>query len=121
PQLDEAERGFSFTHDGPLDMRMNNRTGQTAAQWLAKASINEMKEVLHHYGEERHAIQIAKAIATRRKSSPLQTTHNLAQLVSRVVSSRPKAHYPTSMTFQAILNYIKCEREALQSALQLAM
>src|SRR5699024_11810341 len=75
PQLDEAQRGFSFTHDGPLDMRMNNRTGQTAAQWLATASINDMKEVLHYYGEERHAIQIAKAIATRRKSSPLQTTH----------------------------------------------
>src|SRR5690625_6864476 len=76
PQLDEAERGFSFTHDGPLDMRMNNRTGQTAAQWLAKASINDMKEVLHHYGEERHAIQIAKAIATRdRKSTRLNSSH----------------------------------------------
>src|SRR5699024_11657609 len=53
PQLDEADRGFSFTHDGPLDMRMNNRTGQTAAQWLAKASINDMKEVLDRYGVDR--------------------------------------------------------------------
>ncbi|HLR82721.1 MAG TPA: 16S rRNA (cytosine(1402)-N(4))-methyltransferase RsmH [Paenalcaligenes sp.] len=121
PQLDEAERGFSFTHDGPLDMRMNNRTGQTAAQWLAKASINDMKEVLHHYGEERHAIQIAKAIATRRKSSPLQTTHDLAQLVSRVVPSRPKAHHPATRTFQAIRIYINRELEALQAALPLAL
>ncbi|HLR29573.1 MAG TPA: 16S rRNA (cytosine(1402)-N(4))-methyltransferase RsmH [Paenalcaligenes sp.] len=121
PQLDEAQRGFSFTHDGPLDMRMNNRTGQTAAQWLATASINDMKEVLHYYGEERHAIQIAKAIATRRKSSPLQTTHDLAQLVSRVVPSRPKAHHPATRTFQAIRIYINRELEALQAALPLAL
>lgn len=121
PQLDEAERGFSFTRNGPLDMRMNNSTGQTAAQWLAQASINDMKEVIHHYGEERHAFQIAKAIATRRQSSPLQTTHDLAQLVSSIVPTRPQAHHPATRTFQAIRIYINRELEALQAALPLAL
>src|SRR5699024_1770667 len=121
PQLDEAQRGLDFTHDRQLDMRMNNRTGQTAAQWFATASINDMKEVLHYYGEERHAIQIAKAIATRRKSSPLQTTHDLAQLVSRVVPSRPKAHHPATRTFQAIRIYINRELASPQAALPLAL
>src|SRR5699024_12306849 len=115
------ERRSSFTPHRPLDMRINNRTGQTAAQWLSKASINEMKEVLQYYGEERHAIQIAKAIATRRKSSPLQTTHDLAQLVSRVVPSREKAHHPATRTFQAIRIYINRELEALQAALPLSL
>jgi len=121
PQLDEAERGFSFMYDGPLDMRMDDSTGQTAAQWLAKASINDMKEVIEHYGEERYAFQIAKAIATRRQSHPLQTTHDLAQLVARIVPSREKAHHPATRTFQAIRIYINRELEALQAALPLSL
>src|SRR5690625_1965693 len=121
PQLDEAQRGFSFMHDGPLDMRMDNSTGQTAAQWLAQASINEMKEVIQDYGEERHAIQIAKAIATRRQSSPLQTTHDLAQLVARIVPARAQAHHPATRTFQAIRIHINRELEALETTLPLSL
>ncbi|HLS21924.1 MAG TPA: 16S rRNA (cytosine(1402)-N(4))-methyltransferase RsmH [Paenalcaligenes sp.] len=121
PQLDEAQRGFSFTREGPLDMRMDNSRGQTAAQWLATASIDEMKEVIKDYGEERYAFQIAKAIATRRQSSPLQTTHDLAQLVSRIVPTRTQAHHPATRTFQAIRIHINRELEALQTALPLSL
>ncbi|MCQ9615883.1 16S rRNA (cytosine(1402)-N(4))-methyltransferase RsmH [Paenalcaligenes niemegkensis] len=121
PQLDDAERGFSFMRDGPLDMRMNNASGPTAAQWLAEADVDEIKEVIADYGEERFAFQIAKAIAARRESEPLRTTHDLAELVASVVRSREKGHHPATRTFQAIRIYINRELEELAYALPLIL
>ena len=117
PQLDDAERGFSFMREGPLDMRMNNSTGLTAAQWLATADLNEIKEVIADYGEERFAFQIAKAITTRRESSPLHTTYDLAELVASTVRTREKNHHPATRTFQAIRIYLNRELQELTDAL----
>lgn len=117
PQIDDAERGFSFMRDGPLDMRMNNSTGLTAAEWLATADQDEIKEVIADYGEERFAFQIAKAITTRRESSPLHTTYDLAELVAGTVRKREKNHHPATRTFQAIRIYLNRELQELTDAL----
>ncbi|MGG4606107.1 16S rRNA (cytosine(1402)-N(4))-methyltransferase RsmH [Paenalcaligenes sp. Me131] len=121
PQLDDAERGFSFMRNGPLDMRMDNSKGPTAAQWLAEAEVDEIKEVIADYGEERFAFQIAKAITSRRESSPLRTTHDLAELVASVVRSREKGHHPATRTFQAVRIYLNRELEELAHALPLIL
>src|SRR5260364_312422 len=106
PQLDNPARGFSFSADGPLDMRMDPRQGESAAQWLARASQQEMTEVIRRYGEERFAGQIAKAITARRMQSdrygPLARTRELAELVARAVKTRPLGRHPATRTFQAI-------------------
>lgn len=117
PQLDDAERGFSFMRNGPLDMRMDNSSGQTAADWLATADLDELKEVISDYGEERNAFRIAKAITTRRESSPLRTTHDLAELVAGTVRTREKNHHPATRTFQAIRIYLNRELQELEDAL----
>jgi len=117
PQIDDASRGFSFMREGPLDMRMDTSRGVTAAEWLAQASIEEMKEVIKHYGEERFAFQIAKAIDHRRQSSPLCTTLELAELVSTVVRTREKGQHPATRTFQAIRIHINQELEELANTL----
>lgn len=121
PQIDDAERGFSFMRDGPLDMRMDNSSGPTAAEWLATASLNEIKEVIADYGEERFAFQIATAITTRRESSPLRTTHDLAELVASTVRTREKNHHPATRTFQAIRIYLNRELQELTEALPLIL
>lgn len=121
PQLDDAERGFSFMRNGPLDMRMNNSTGPTAAEWLATADLDDIKEVIADYGEERFAFQIAKAITTRRESSPLHTTHDLAELVAGTVRTREKNHHPATRTFQAIRIYLNRELQELTDALPLTL
>lgn len=121
PQIDDAERGFSFMRDGPLDMRMDTTRGDTVAQWLALASIEEMREVIGRYGEERFAFQIAKAIAARRATRPLTTTLDLAELVSSAVRTREKGQHPATRTFQALRIYINRELEELESALQAAL
>ncbi|WP_422245409.1 16S rRNA (cytosine(1402)-N(4))-methyltransferase RsmH [Zwartia sp.] len=118
PQIDDAARGFSFMREGPLDMRMDTTRGETVAQWLALASIDEMREVIVRYGEERFAFQIAKAIAARRATSPLLTTLDLAELVSSTVRTREKSQHPATRTFQALRIYINRELEELESALQ---
>jgi len=118
PQIDDAARGFSFMREGPLDMRMDTTRGETVAQWLALASIDEMREVIVRYGEERFAFQIAKAIAARRATSPLLTTLDLAELVSSTVRTREKGQHPATRTFQALRIYINRELEELESALQ---
>jgi 16S rRNA (cytosine1402-N4)-methyltransferase len=118
PQIDDAERGFSFMRDGPLDMRMDTTRGDTVAQWLALASIEEMQEVISRYGEERFAFQIAKAIAARRATRPLATTLELAELVSGTVRTREKGQHPATRTFQALRIYINRELQELESALQ---
>lgn len=103
--------------DGPLDMRMDTTRGLTAAQWLADASVDDMREVIDRYGEERFAFQIAKAIAARRATRPLLTTLDLAELVSGAVRTREKGQHPATRTFQAIRIHINRELEELQDAL----
>ena len=121
PQLDQAERGFSFMRDGPLDMRMDTSQGQTAAQWLAGASVDEVREVIRDYGEERFALQIAKAIVARRSLRPIDSTLDLASIVSAAVRTREKGQHPATRTFQAIRIYINRELQELDSALEAAL
>ncbi len=117
PQLDDAERGFSFRFDAPLDMRMNQTIGMTAAQWLAVADEQELKEVIRDYGEERHAKAIARAIVAHRASAPLASTMQLARLVASVVPGREVGQNPATRTFQAIRIYLNREIEELQVTL----
>ncbi|MCZ4329480.1 16S rRNA (cytosine(1402)-N(4))-methyltransferase RsmH [Castellaniella denitrificans] len=121
PQIDEAERGFSFMRDGPLDMRMDTSRGQTAAQWLAEADQEQIKEVIADYGEERFAFQIAKAIVARRQSRPLRTTGELAELVAGAVRTREKGQHPATRTFQAVRIHINEELAQLAHALPAAL
>lgn len=121
PQLDDAERGFSFRFDGPLDMRMNNESGMTAAQWLATATVEDMRRVLRDYGDERFAGQIAKAIAAGRDAGrPLQRTAELARLVAGAVPARSRRdplQHPATRTFQAIRIHLNRELEEIEMIL----
>jgi 16S rRNA (cytosine1402-N4)-methyltransferase len=117
PQLDEAERGFSFRLDGALDMRMNPQQGMSAAEWLAKAEEKDIEEVVRNYGEERFARQIARTIAQVRKTTPVRTTRQLAQIVSGAVRSREPGQHPATRTFQALRIYLNRELEELKVAL----
>jgi len=117
PQIDAAARGFSFMRDGPLDMRMDTSQGMTAAQWLGAAEMRDIQEVIKHYGEERFAFSIAKAIVARRASRPLATTRELAELVASVVRTRQKGQHPATRTFQALRIHVNQELEELKSAL----
>ena len=109
PQLDEADRGFSFMQDGPLDMRMDTSRGETAAQWLAWAPVEDIAEVLKEYGEERFAKRIAAAIVKARDEAPLSTTAQLAKVVSEANPRWEKHKHPATRAFQAIR--IKVNRE----------
>jgi len=117
PQLDDAARGFSFRRDGPLDMRMDTSRGQTAAQWLETASEAEIREVIHDYGEERFAKQIAKAIVAARQREPVVTTGQLAAIVGAAVRTREKSKDPATRTFQAVRIYVNQELAHLSLAL----
>ncbi|CAM3774898.1 16S rRNA (cytosine(1402)-N(4))-methyltransferase RsmH [Bordetella sputigena] len=117
PQIDDAGRGFSFMREGPLDMRMDTTRGPTAAEWLAEASVDELREVIAEYGEERFAFQIAKTIAARRATGPLRTTLELAELVAGAVRTREKGQHPATRTFQALRIYLNRELEELSRAL----
>ena len=121
PQIDDAERGFSFMRDGPLDMRMDTTRGPTVADWLAQASVDEMREVIADYGEERFAFQVAKAIAARRATRPLRTTLELAECVASAVRTREKGQHPATRTFQALRIYINRELEELARTLASAL
>ena len=125
PQFDDPERGFSFRADGPLDMRMDPTRGESAADWLARATVQEMTEVIRDYGEERFAFQIAKALAARRAESdrlgPLVSTGELAQIVANVVKTREKGKDPATRTFQAIRIHINQELAELQVVLEAAL
>jgi 16S rRNA (cytosine1402-N4)-methyltransferase len=122
PQVDEAERGFSFRRDGPLDMRMNTTTGLTAAQWLNQASVDDIAHVIKTYGEERFALPIAKAIHARRElNQPLVTTIELATLVARVIKKREPGQDPATRTFQALRIFINKELDDLTLGLQAAL
>lgn len=121
PQIDDAGRGFSFMRDGPLDMRMDTSRGVTAEEWLAQASVDEMREVIADYGEERFAFQVAKAIAARRATAPLRTTLELAECVAGAVRTREKGQHPATRTFQALRIYLNRELEELARALASAL
>ena len=122
PQLDEAERGFSFMRDGPLDMRMDPTNGLSAAQWLAHADVEDITFVLREYGEEKSAWRIANAIVAHRAEQPLTRTSELANLISNVVPKSPKEKkHPATRSFQAIRIYVNSELEQVNLALQGAM
>jgi 16S rRNA (cytosine1402-N4)-methyltransferase len=117
PQLDQAERGFSFQQDGPLDMRMDPTSGESAAAWLAKVEVKELARVLKGYGEERHAMRIAGAIVQARRQAPIRTTRELADIVARANPSWEKGKHPATRSFQAIRIHINRELEDLEQAL----
>jgi len=121
PQLDDASRGFSFMQDGPLDMRMDNSTGLTAAQWLANAPEREIVRVLREYGEERFAKRIAGAVIAARQQSPIVTTGQLAEIVAAAVPKREPGKHPATRTFQAIRMQINAELRQIESALAQAV
>jgi 16S rRNA (cytosine1402-N4)-methyltransferase len=122
PQIDSPERGFSFRFDGPLDMRMDTTRGESVAEWLATASVDQITEVVREYGEERFAFQIAKAIAARRQErGPVSSTAELAQLVADTVKTREPGQNPATRTFQALRIFINAELEELQQALEASL
>jgi 16S rRNA (cytosine1402-N4)-methyltransferase len=119
PQIDDPQRGFSFRHDGPLDMRMDTTRGQSVAQWLETADVAIMAEVIREYGEERFAQPIAKAIDRRRQErGPIRTTSDLAEIVAGAVKTREPGKDPATRTFQAFRIFINAELEELQHALE---
>ncbi|MCG9754416.1 16S rRNA (cytosine(1402)-N(4))-methyltransferase RsmH [Shewanella insulae] len=118
PQLDDAERGFSFLRDGPLDMRMDNSQGETAAEWLARAEIEDMAWVFKTYGEEKNARHIARCIAADRDKTPFLRTKELADLIARVSKSKERNKHPATRVFQAIRIYINSELEQIDQALE---
>jgi len=117
PQLDDAQRGFSFRLDAPLDMRMDTSRGQTAAEWLAVADEGELTEVIRDYGEERFARQVARAIVAARQEQAIDTTKQLADIVGKAVHTREPGKNPATRTFQAIRIHINRELEELESVL----
>ena len=117
PQLDDPRRGFSFQHDGPLDMRMDPTQGTSAAEWLADADEKEIADVLWQYGEERMSRRIARAIVQRRREHPLATTRELAELVSRTIGQRERHKHPATRTFQALRIHVNDELGALRDGL----
>ena len=121
PQLDEAERGFSFRLDAPLDMRMDTSRGQTAAEWLAQASQRELAEVIKNYGEERFANAVAKAIVAARSGGAIATTRQLAEIVASAVRTREQGQHPATRSFQAIRIHLNQELEELSLALPQAV
>ena len=121
PQLDEAARGLAFGKDGPLDMRMDPGAGESAADWLARASEQEIADVLWTYGEERHARRIARAIVARRGEQPLVRTAQLAALVAQVVPRGDGRIHPATRSFQAIRIHVNRELDDLAAGLDAAL
>jgi 16S rRNA (cytosine1402-N4)-methyltransferase len=120
PQLDEAARGFSFSKDGPLDMRMDPSRGEPVAAWLARADVDEMREVIATLGEERFARRVAQAIATARARAPIERTGQLAQVIAGAVRTRDGKH-PATRTFQALRMYVNDELGQLARGLAAAL
>ncbi len=117
PQLDEAQRGFSFRADAPLDMRMDTSRGMTAAQWLAEASQSQIAEVIKNYGEERFAHAVAAAIVAARTGGVIATTRQLAEIVAQAVRTREPGQHPATRSFQALRIHINQELEELSLVL----
>lgn len=117
PQIDEAERGFSFGRDGPLDMRMNPEAGEPASAWLARADEAEIADVLWRYGDERNSRRIARRIVSARVETPLLRTAQLAELIAAVPGPRSHGINPATRSFQAIRIHINRELAVLESVL----
>lgn len=121
PQLDDAERGFSFMRNGPLDMRMNPQQSPSAAEWLNTAKEKDIADVIWRYGEERFSRRIARAVVERRVEEPLATTRELAELVSAAVPKKEKHKHPATRTFQAVRMFINRELDDLEAGLKVAV
>ena len=122
PQIDNPERGFSFRHDAPLDMRMDTTRGETAAEFLARADQRTIEEVIRDHGEERFAASIAKALVARRESgAAVRSTGELSALVAGAVKTREPGKDPATRTFQALRIHVNAELEALQQGLSAAL
>lgn len=117
PQLDDPSRGFSFTHDGPLDMRMDDSTGASAADFIAKAPEHEIARVIREYGEDRFAKRIARAIVNARREAPIVRTARLAEIVAQSIPTREPGKHPATRTFQAIRIQVNQEFEEIRAAL----
>jgi 16S rRNA (cytosine1402-N4)-methyltransferase len=121
PQLDDAERGFSFLNDGPLDMRMDPARGVSAAQWIASASEEEIARVFKEYGEERFAKRMARAVVLRRVEQPFERTADLAQVLTVANPAWEKGKNPATRAFQGLRIYINNELGDLQRGLDAAL
>lgn len=117
PQLDDPSRGFSFTHDGPLDMRMDDTAGASAADFIAKAPEHEIARVIREYGEDRFAKRIARSIVNARREAPIVRTAQLAQIVAQSIPTREPGKHPATRTFQAIRIQVNQEFEEIRAAL----
>ncbi|WP_441276741.1 16S rRNA (cytosine(1402)-N(4))-methyltransferase RsmH [Tardiphaga sp. 172_B4_N1_3] len=118
-QIDQAERGFSFRFDGPLDMRMSQH-GPTAADVVAKASEADLANIIYIFGEERHSRAVARAIVAARKEAPIETTKQLVDIVQKVVWAKPGEIHPATRTFQALRIFVNAELDELHTALAAA-
>ena len=122
PQIDNPARGFSFRFDGPLDMRMDTTRGESAADFLARADERHIAEVIRDHGEERFALQIAKALVARREGgNPVRTTGELSDVVARAVRTREAGQNPATRTFQALRIFVNAELEELEQALSASL
>ena len=121
PQLDDAERGFSFMRDGPLDMRMDTTQGISAAQWINSASETEIADVLYHYGEERHSRRMARRVVAERAIAPILRTGVLAEMIKEANPSWERDKHPATRAFQGIRLFINRELEQLELALDQAL
>jgi 16S rRNA (cytosine1402-N4)-methyltransferase len=121
PQLDDPARGFSFRADGPLDMRMDPTRGEPVSAWLARASVDEIRQVIASYGEERFARRVAQAIVAARRERAIATTGELAALVAGAVRTREPGKHPATRTFQALRMFINDELGQLERGLRAAL
>jgi 16S rRNA (cytosine1402-N4)-methyltransferase len=121
PQLDDPARGFSFRADGPLDMRMDPTRGEPVSAWLARAGVDEIREVIATLGEERFARRVAQAIVVARRERPIERTSELSELVARAVRTREPGKHPATRTFQALRMHINDELGQLERALSAAV
>jgi len=121
PQLDDAERGFSFMHDGPLDMRMDPSQGMSAAEWIAQVSAEEMARVFKEYGEERFAWRMAKAIVARREQQPFTRTADLAAVITEANPAWEKGKNPATRAFQGMRIHLNNELADLETGLEAAL
>lgn len=121
PQIDSAERGFSFMSEGPLDMRMNPSVGLSASEWLQTVEMEDLVQVLKVYGEERFGRRIATAILERRMSGPIETTAELAKIIDDAIPVRDPHKHPATRSFQAIRIQVNSELDEINKALSGAL
>ena len=121
PQLDDASRGFSFRADGPVDMRMDPTRGEPVSAWLARAGVDEIREVIATLGEERFAARVARAIVESRNENPIVSTSQLAAIVAKAVRTREPGKHPATRTFQALRMFINDELGQLEKGLAAAL